>query len=102
MIRNVLFALLLAPAAFGADGAATFKQSCAPCHGKDGSGNTPAGKALKAKDLRREEAQKMTDAELARQVRNGKGNMPAFKGKLSDDEIAAVIAHVRSLASAKP
>ena len=100
MIRSVLFALLLPSTALAADGPALFKQSCVPCHGKDGSGNTPAGKALKAHDLRTPEVQKRSDAELARQVRDGKGNMPAFKGKISEEEITALVGFVRSLAKA--
>ena len=30
-------------------------------------------------------------------VTNGKGKMPAFKGKLSDDEISAVVKYVHTL-----
>ena len=44
-------------AALGDDGAATFKTKCSPCHGVDGSGNTPAGKTVKAQDLRAPEIQ---------------------------------------------
>ena len=40
-----------------------------------------------------------TDAQISEIVKNGKGRyMPSFKAKLSDDEINAVVAHVRSLA----
>lgn len=81
----------------GQDGAATFKTNCTPCHGDDGSGNTPTGKSLKAADLRAPEIQKKANAELATLIADGKGNMPAFKPALSDDQIKAVIAHIRTL-----
>ena len=53
-----------------ADGAAVFKAKCAMCHGADGKKVTA----------------------------DGKGKMPAYKSKLSADEITAVVAHIRSLA----
>ena len=34
-----------------ADGAAIYKSKCASCHGADGKGETPAGKAMKVRDL---------------------------------------------------
>jgi mono/diheme cytochrome c family protein len=97
MIRMVLLALLVPSAALAANGAAMFNQSCAACHGKDGSGSTPVGKALKVHDLRAPEVQKKSDAELAKQIRDGKGSMPAFKGKISEDDITALVAHIREL-----
>jgi mono/diheme cytochrome c family protein len=39
-----------------------------------------------------------TDAELLEVIRNGKGAMPAWGSVLSDQEIQAVLKHVRSLA----
>ena len=98
MIRNVLFALLIPTTALASEGAALFKQSCVVCHGKDGSGNTPTGKALKAQDLRRAEVQKLSDAAIAKLIRDGKGSMPGFKAKMSDGDIAALVAHIRALA----
>jgi len=97
-MRRIALALLFLPAIALADGAANFKQSCAPCHGADGSANTPAGKSTKAKDLRSPAVQKKTDEELANQIRNGKGPMPAFKARFKEDEIKELVAFVRALA----
>jgi mono/diheme cytochrome c family protein len=80
-----------------AAGLGVFKAKCASCHGSDGSGNTAVGKSLKTADLRTPEVQKKSDADLTQSIQEGKGNMPAFKSMLSDDEIHAVLAYVRTL-----
>lgn len=79
------------------DGAALFKAKCAPCHGADGKGQTPMGKAVKARDLGSEEVQKESDAQLTEIVNNGKGKMPGYKGKLTDAQIKDLVAFVRTL-----
>ena len=82
-----------------AAGASVFKAKCSTCHGPDGSGNTPVGKSLQTADLRSPEVQKKSDAELTESVTEGKGNMPAFKTILTEDEIHAVLKYVRTFAS---
>jgi mono/diheme cytochrome c family protein len=82
-----------------AAGASVFKAKCSTCHGPDGSGNTPVGKSLQTADLRSPEVQKKSDAELTESVSEGKGNMPAFKTILTEDEIHAVLKYVRTFAS---
>ena len=72
-----------------------FDAKCAMCHGKDGAG-TGIGRRLGAKDLASADVQKQTDAELIETVTNGKGKMPAYKAKLSADEIKMAVAHVRT------
>ena len=46
-------------------------------------------------------AQKKADAELAQVISNGKGGMPPFKGSLSEDQIQALVAHIRTLRAKK-
>lgn len=90
--------LIILPATlFAADGGALYKAKCAMCHGADGSGATPMGKSMKLRDLRSPEVQKQTDAELIKITADGKGKMPAYKGKLTDAEISAIVAHIRTL-----
>jgi cytochrome c6 len=89
--------LALANSALAADGAATFKAKCAMCHGADGSASTGMGKSMGLKPLGSAEVQKMSDADMTALVTNGKGKMPAFKGKLSDDEVSAVVKYVKTL-----
>jgi cytochrome c6 len=78
-----------------------YKTNCVLCHAADGSGNSPSGKALGAKDLRSDAVQKKTDAELAEVVTQGKGKMPAFGKKLKPEDITKLVAYIRSLPKGK-
>jgi mono/diheme cytochrome c family protein len=89
--------LAWASSAFAADGAAVFKAKCAMCHGADGSASTGMGKSMGLKPPSSPEVQRMSNADLTSVVTNGKGKMPAYKGKLSDDEISAVVKYVKTL-----
>jgi mono/diheme cytochrome c family protein len=94
----LLLALLLLPAVSArADAEATFKAKCAGCHGPDGAGSTPAGKATKARDFHSPEVQKETDAELTEIIANGKNKMPKYSDKLKDAEIKELVSYVRAL-----
>ena len=84
-------------AARAADGAALYKSKCQACHAADGSGSTPAGKAMHVRDLRSDDVQKQTDIELTKTISGGKGRMPAFGKQLSLDDIKALIAFIRTL-----
>ena len=81
------------------DGNDTFKTRCAVCHGLDGSGQTTQGKKLKTPDLRSDEVQKLADDKLLEIIRHGKGEMPAFQKKLSQESIQQVIIHLRNLSA---
>ncbi len=75
---------------------ATFRTKCAMCHGRDGSGSQ-VGKSMNVPDLRSPVVQKISDAQLAQIISDGKGGMPSFKSSLSEDQIHALVAHIRSL-----
>ena len=79
------------------DAAALYKTKCQACHAADGTGSTPMGKKLAARDFHAAEVQKMTDAELTDIIAKGKEKMPAYKGKLTDDQIKQLVAYVREL-----
>ena len=76
------------------------KGLCKSCHGVDGSGDTPVGRNLGAKDLRSEGAQSLTDQQIEAQVRDGKNEMPSYEGVFNAEEIKAVVRYVRLLAQA--
>lgn len=91
-----VFGLVLSMAmpALAADGAATYKAKCAMCHGPDGAKENPA---MNLKAISGPDVQKKTDAQLIESTTKGVGKMPAFGGKLSDDEIKATVAYIRTL-----
>lgn len=78
-------------------GAQVFKTKCAMCHGQDGKGQTAMGKANNLKDLASSDVQNVHDSELKNIIENGKGKMPAYKGKLTDEQVEQVVAYIRTL-----
>ena len=103
MMLTVAFVFLFSLPAF-ADNAATeklWKTKCQSCHAADGSGNTPAGKKVGARDLRAPEIQKQSDAELFEITKKGKDKMPAYDKKLTDEQIKDLVAYVRELGKKK-
>jgi mono/diheme cytochrome c family protein len=86
-----------------ADAKTNWANNCVQCHGPDGKANTKMGKTLSAKDLTDPKVQAgFTDAKATESIKNGvkqggKTTMKAFGGKLSDDEIKALVAYVRTL-----
>lgn len=77
----------------------TWDKKCASCHGKDGKGETKQGQKLKVQDLTDPAVQaKFKDDEIAKAITDGieEKKMPAFKAKLSADEIAALAKVTRS------
>jgi mono/diheme cytochrome c family protein len=93
-----LLAVLFLPATSAlADAEANYKAKCAGCHGADGAGSTPAGKAMKARDFHSPEVQKETDMELTDIIANGKNKMPKYADKLKEAEIKELTAYVRAL-----
>jgi len=77
--------------------AATYKQKCATCHGPDGKGETPAGKAMKVRSFADPEVAKMSDQELSDVIANGKGKMPKYGASMKADEIKGMVAYLRTL-----
>jgi mono/diheme cytochrome c family protein len=74
-----------------AQGKQIFTSNCGGCHTlADAGTNGQVGPSLD--DL------KPSKAVVVRQVNNGGGQMPAFKGKLSDAQINAVATYVSSVA----
>ena len=99
----ILVALLATPVPAHADaasvaaGAELYKSKCAGCHGADGSGSTPMGKALKVQDLRKPELKARKDADLAASISNGKGKMPPQKGNLTPAQVGQIVDYIRTL-----
>lgn len=104
-MKHILLAALLCGLAGGsalaADVTENWTKHCASCHGKDGKGDTKAGKKAGTKDQTDPAYQatlkddKMFEAVKTGFKEDGKERMKPFADKLTDDEIRALIAHVR-------
>ena len=88
-----VLATAFATAAYGQQDVYTSK--CQMCHGADGLGQTPAGKAMKVPAVAT--FIKGSDADLIAATKNGKGKMPAYAGKLTDPQIKATIAYMKTI-----
>jgi len=107
IIRKVLaigaalaMAAVLTTSAVAQGGADLYKTKCASCHGADGTA-TAIGTKMGAKNFSDPDVAKNTDAAWTDITTNGKNKMPAYKGKLTDDQIKDLIKFVRSLATKK-
>ena len=96
-IATAILATSLANNLFAADnGQEIYKTKCQMCHGPNGEPSA-VGKSMGAKPFSDPDVVKMSDAELASITSSGKNKMPAYKGKLSDDQINAVVKYARGL-----
>ena len=93
---------LTALSASAADAKQTWDTTCAKCHGADGKGDTKMGKKLEIKDLTDSKLQaSLKDEDMLKAIKEGvkdgdKLKMKAAEG-LTDDEMKALVANVRSL-----
>jgi mono/diheme cytochrome c family protein len=87
------------PADLSAAAAALYRASCAGCHGVTGQGGgTAAPPGASIPDLTAPSVQDaLSDEEMARVIRDGRGMMPAFGAQINDRGIAALVAHVRTV-----
>ena len=77
-----------------------FAENCARCHGLDGRANTFHGFILRARNFTYTAWQtSVSDAKIVQAIQTGPGAMPAFNQKLSEVEIAALAAYVRTFSS---
>lgn len=93
----ILAVSMATPAFAQSGGEATYKAKCAMCHGADGLATSGMAKAMKVPSVKSEDFTKLSEADMVTTTENGKGKMPAYKGKLSDAEIKEVVAYMRSL-----
>ena len=93
-IAALSLALAAGPALAGESGLVVFHTQCSRCHGEDGRGSavftTPSFLTSK-----------LSAAEMAKVIDAGRGRMPAFRSKLSEEEIAAVAAYIKAGLPAK-
>lgn len=92
--------------ATGADVKQNYEQHCVKCHGEDGKGNTKMGKKTGVKDYTDAKVQQELKDEVAfKSIKEGKKDgdkviKKAIEG-LSDDEIKALVKHIRTFGPKK-
>lgn len=77
-----------------------FTEKCVRCHKEDGTGGVTniEGTKIKAPNFTTDKMKNEDDGEFIETIENGakEDGMPAFKGKLSDDEIKNLVKFIRS------
>ena len=82
-----------------ATGKKLYLRECADCHGPSGKGDGAGAKDLSRKppDLASENVQKQTDGALFYKITKGRGEMPAYRKMLSDEERWHTVNYMRTL-----
>lgn len=103
LLLAVMCGLAAALSAKGADAKENWEANCQKCHGAEGKGDTKMGEKLGCKDLTDAKVQAdIKDDAAFKAIKEGlksaddKTLMKPFEN-LSDDEIKALVAHVRTL-----
>lgn len=82
-----------------ASGREVYATSCSNCHKEDGSGGKVEidGKIIKADNFLTDNMRKMSDEKYISYIENGipDEGMPAFKDKLTDQQIKEVVNYIR-------
>jgi mono/diheme cytochrome c family protein len=79
----------LTPENLAAKGRSLFFQSCAHCHGRDADGGEDAPSLLKLQ---------ISGAHMALVIQSGiKGEMPSFAKKYNEQDVAAIVAYLKTL-----
>lgn len=94
LLSLILFTFAFTPPVFAGDaaaGAKIFSSNCAACH-MGGRNVVAADKTLKQDALEKYSMNSL--AAIVHQVQNGKNAMPAFKGRLNEQQIEDVATYV--------
>jgi cytochrome c553 len=90
----ILLATTFAIPAMAQSAGDTYNGKCQMCHLADGTGN----KGLKVPPF----TAAASDADMTAAIKNGKGTgaikMPSYTGKLTDDQIKALVIYIHTLA----
>jgi len=80
-----------------ANARANYAKNCEACHGPKGEGGLVKvdNKRIKVASLKAEHAIKHTDEKLMKTITAGEEEMPAFKDKMKQEEIAEMVRFIR-------
>jgi len=106
MSKSIRFAVVLAAVVLmsgtlgftQSSGETTYKAKCQSCHGAQGVPNPGIAKAMGVKPASDPAVKSLSEAQMITDTANGKGKMPAFKGKITDAQIKDSVEYFRSLA----
>jgi cytochrome c551 len=76
----------------------TYNATCVRCHQENGEGGLvemDEGAKLRVPSFKKGHGLKHTDSEFARQIANGGDGMPAFKARLTPEQIAQLVRFIR-------
>ena len=79
-------------------GQTIYMSKCQSCHGAQGVPNPGIAKAMGVKPASDPSVKSLSEAQMIADTTNGKGKMPAFKGKITDAQIKDSVDYFRSLA----
>lgn len=103
ILSTALITVTLTVSSMAAEVKENWVTHCAACHGKDGKGQTKAGRMAGVKDQTDAAYQDtLKEDKMFTSVKEGlkdgdKDKMKPFKEKLSDEEIKALVGFVKSL-----
>jgi mono/diheme cytochrome c family protein len=89
MLCPLILLLLSSYRGTGVDGREVFKKQCTRCHGENGTKGTNGARNLQLSHMKPDDIEQL--------VLNGHKPMPAFKQKLSEEEVKVVAEYVISL-----
>lgn len=87
-----------ADAASVAEGKELYNKNCASCHGKTGLGDGVKARTLETfpGDFSKPAYQNLSDGELFGKTKIGREDMPAFSGKIADEDIWSIVNYTRT------
>jgi len=79
-------------------GMVLYNKNCASCHGKTGLGDGVKARSLKTfpGDLSKADYQNQSDGEQFYKSKFGRGEMPKYEGKMSDEDIWNMVNYMRT------
>jgi mono/diheme cytochrome c family protein len=96
--KNTSLAVEGGPVLEEPDAKALYDNNCAKCHGKDGRAKTFRGKLTGAQNLTDATWQEeIKDEDINDAITNGRGSMPSYKKKLSEEDVKALVGYIRNL-----
>jgi len=79
-------------------GGMLYKRHCASCHGRTGLGDGPKARTLStfSGDFSGPEYQNQTDGEHFYKTLKGRGDMPGYENKVTEEDIWSMVSYMRT------